>query len=762
MPTVPTLRNVSPEDAALDAWHLRQIDRVVAEGLAAGHMPGCVVCVGRQGRIVLRKAYGRRQVAPAPEAMTTRTVFDLASLTKPIATATSIMRLVEDGKLRLDDPAGRHLPEFTGGGKERITVAQLLTHQSGLTPDNPLRDYDRGPEEAWRRICALKLRAEPGKRFLYSDVGYIVLAELVRRVSGMGLDEFARRRIFEPLGMSETGFLPPEALRPRAAPTDQRDGRWIRGEVHDPRAWRLGGVAGHAGLFSTACDLAVFASMMLGRGAWGDVRVLGERTFEEMTRPREVAGGGLRALGWDVRSGYSSHRGEAFTPRAFGHGGFTGTALWIDPDADLFVIFLSNRLHPDGKGEVNTLAGRIGTIAAAAGRLRAIEDARPPVAPPDAHRGRVLTGLDVLQRDGFRQLAGRRVGLITNHTGLNRAGVSNVQLLAGAPGVTLVKLFSPEHGLEGTLDQDVVADARQAATDLPVLSLYGKTRRPTKQMLAGLDTLVFDLQDVGTRFYTYPATMAYAMEAAAECGLRFVVLDRPNPINGADVAGCVLEDGRESFVGFHTLPVRHGMTIGELARLYAADRKLALDLHVVPMAGWRRGMLLDATGLRWVDPSPNMRSLTEALLYPGIGLLETTNLSVGRGTATPFELIGAPWIDEARLAEELTASKLPGIRFEPVRFTPTASKFAGEPCGGVRMHITSRRALRPVRTGLEIALTLRRLYGRQWQMDAMDRLLLNGPALKGLLAGRTVPEIEWAWQDRLEEFLQRRSRVLLY
>jgi len=760
MPQPPKLQNARPADAGLDAWHLAQIDRVVDEAIAAGQMPGCVVVVGRRGKLVLQRAYGRRQVRPADEPMTPGTVFDLASLTKPLATATAVMLLVEDGKLRLSDRVSKHLPEFTGHDKERITVGQLLTHQGGLPADNRLSDYDDGAEKAWQRIAALRLRAEPGKRFVYSDVGFIVLAELVRRVSGQRLDAFCRERIFRPLGMRETGFLPGERLRRRAAPTERRAGQWIRGTVHDPRAHRLGGVAGHAGLFSTGRDVAAFASMMLGRGRLGDVRVLAEGTIETMTRPRRVAGGGLRALGWDVQSAYSSNRGEAMSARAYGHGGFTGTALWIDPELDLFVAFLSNRLHPDGRGQVNALAGRVCTIAAAALRLPKRPARRRRPARP---RGRpVLTGLDVLRRDGFRQLAGRRVGLITNHTGLARDGETNVRLLADAPNVTLVKLFAPEHGFAGALDQETIGHARHEATGLPVLSLYGATRRPTKAMLAGIDTLVFDIQDIGTRFYTYPSTMARAMDAAAAGGLRFVVLDRPNPINGTDVAGCVLDAGRESFVGFHPLPIRHGMTIGELARLYAADRKLPLDLHVVAMAGWRREMLHDATGLPWVKPSPNMPGLTAALLYPGVGLLETTNLSVGRGTDTPFEVLGAPWIDDQRLARELNASKLPGVRFSPMRFTPAASKFKGRQCRGVRIAITDRRTLRPVRIGLEIARLLRSLYARTWRTRDMDRLLINRRALEGLLDRKTVTEIEWAWQKRLAEFLQRRSRVLLY
>ncbi|NQT36982.1 MAG: DUF1343 domain-containing protein [Planctomycetes bacterium] len=743
----PRLPTVRPEDAGMSAARLSAIDRVVAQGLEAGEMPGCVVVVGRRGRLVWRKAYGHRQVEPEPVAMTVDTVFDMASLTKPIATAASIMLLVEAETLQLDDPVAKHIAEFAAGGKEGITVLQLLTHQSGLIPDNSLADYNEGVEKAWEHLYALKPHVTPGTKFVYSDVGYLVLGELVRRLSGDDVHKFSGQRIFAPLGMTETGFLPGQSLRRRAAPTEQRNGRWMRGEVHDPRAYRLGGIAGHAGLFATTDDLAVYAQMMLGRGQYAGVRILGEKTVAAMTRAYPVSSG-RRGLGWDIKTGYSSNRGQSFSPQAFGHGGFTGTSLWIDPQREMFVIFLSNRLHPDGKGSVNRIAGRIGTIAA-----DAVTDGYRPV---------VRTGIDVLRREDFRRLRGRRVGLITNHTGIDATGASTARLLHEAAEVKLVALFSPEHGLHGTLDTARIADGRDRATGLPVYSLYGASRRPKAETLSGIDTLVFDIQDIGTRFYTYISTMGYAMQAAAEAKIRFVVLDRPNPINGTDVAGPLLDEGRESFVGFHRLPVRHGMTIGELARMFREELQLDLDLQVVPVEGWRRDMFFDATGLKWVNPSPNMRSLTEALLYPGVGLLETTNVSVGRGTDTPFEVIGAPWIDGIRTAGALNGCGLPGVRFVPIDFTPGASKFAGERCGGVNIIITDRAAFRPLRTGLEIAHRLQTLYPDAWTVDAYDRLLANRRVLELLKSGESAARIETAYRTDLEAFARRRARYLLY
>lgn len=757
--TPPKLPLAQPETVGMSTARLAAIDPIVARGLERGEMAGAVVLVGHRGRVVYLKAFGHRQVEPEQVPMTPDTVFDLASITKPVATATSIMKLVETDKLRLCDPVAKHIPEFAQNGKDKITAHQLLTHQSGLTPDNSLRDYDDEPAKSMERIYALDLVAEPGERFIYSDVGFIVLAEIVVRLSGMNVHDFTKKHFFGPLGMTDTGYLPGEELRGRAAATEQREGRWMCGEVHDPRAYRLGGIAGHAGLFSTAENLAVYAQMMVGGGQYHGVRVLEQSTVDTMTKTYKVPGG-QRCLGWDRRTGYSSNRGDLYSPRAFGHGGFTGTAMWIDPGLNLFVIFLSSRLHPDGKGSVNALAGRIGTVAAAAMCDRPDAESDEPVAASSSVD--VLTGIDVLEQEGFRRLEGRHVGLITNHTGVNRRGVSTVELLHKAENVDLKVLFSPEHGIQGVLDTRNIDDASDPRTGLKIYSLYGKTRKPTADSLEGIDTLVFDIQDIGARFYTYISTMGNAMQAAAEHNLRFVVLDRPNPIGGVHVAGPVLDDGSQSFVGFHTLPVRHGMTVGELATMFNHELRIGADLQVVKVVGWRRSDYFDRTGLPWINPSPNMRSVTEAVLYPGIGLLEYSNLSVGRGTDTPFEVIGAPWLDGTLLARELNRSGLAGVRFVPIRYTPDSSKFAGEQCGGVNIIVVDRERFRPVRTGLEIAHCLRHLYPEDWLAAKLERLLCSQETLSALLEGKPVDQLEGIYRSQLDEFRQRRSKFLLY
>jgi len=741
----------------MDPGRLSLIDFVVQQGLERDSMPGAVVLVGYQGKVVFLKAYGDRQVKPEEVAMTTDTVFDLASLTKPIATATSIMQLIEQGKVQLSDPVAKYIPEFAANGKQDITVYQLLTHQGGLIPDNSIKDYQDGPEKAMQRIYDLKLYYEPGTRFAYTDVGFILLGDIVKRVTGQSVHEYSQKHIFQPLGMTETGYLPAAELKKRAATTQQREGRWMQGEVHDPRAYKLDGVAGHAGLFSTAEDLAVFAQALLNQGRSGKTQFLKPETVDLMTRGYQVVDI-KRGLGWDVLSGYSSNRGDFFSDQAFGHGGFTGTSLWIDPAQDLFVIFLSNRVHPDGKGSVNSLAGRIGTIAAASIKNPSIGGVRvPSKASLD-----VLTGIDVLKKEQFKSLKGMRVGLITNHTGLTREGESTVQVLNDAPQVQLKTLFSPEHGFAGKLDVSKIGDSTDQKTGLKIFSLYGKTRTPTPESLQDLDVLVFDIQDVGARFYTYISTMGNAMRAAKQQGIRFVVLDRPNPINGIDFSGPVLDDGSQSFVGYHHIPVRHGMTAGELAQMFNTEMKIGADLQVIRMQNWKREMYYDETGLTWVNPSPNMRSLNEAVLYPGIGLLETTNLSVGRGTDTPFEWIGAPWLDGMQLAEALNRSGLQGVRFVPVQFTPVSSKFANELCGGVNFIVTDRRQFQSVKTGLEIACQLRKLFPEQWETKSYNRLLGNQSVFDAIVAGKSVMQIQALYQQDLAEFGFRRAKYLLY
>jgi len=373
-----------------------------------------------------------------------------------------------------------------------------------------------------------------------------------------------------------------------------------------------------------------------------------------------------------------------------------------------------------------------------------------------------LTGIDVLAQNGFAALRGSRVGLVTNHTGLTRTGQTTIDALFSAPGVTLSALFGPEHGIRGNFDQPAVADSVDAQTRLPVYSLYGARTQPIAEQLDGIDTLVFDIQDIGCRFYTYLSTLGHTLEAAHTHEKRVVVLDRPNPITGTQTEGPIADPDKLAFVAYHPVPIRHGLTFGEMARLLHAEKHLTCPLEVIACEGWKRGEWYDASGLLWTNPSPNMRRLSAAALYPGVGLLEMTNVSVGRGTNTPFEVFGAPYLDARMFAAALNAERLPGVRFVPVEFTPTASVFAGETCGGVQILLLDREALDSVRVGLTLALTLRRLYREAWQPEKLMTLLVNQMTYNAVLAGQSYPDIAAGWAEDLQEFEARAQGWRLY
>jgi uncharacterized protein YbbC (DUF1343 family)/CubicO group peptidase (beta-lactamase class C family) len=731
-----------PPPAAFDAAKLLEIDEAIDSAIAQKRIPGGVLWIERDGE-AYHRAYGRRAVEPVRERMSEDTIFDVASITKVVATAPSVWLLIDRGKIALDEPAKTYLPELADGA---ITVRHLMTHTSGLPPSLDLHENWSGYDEGVRRALAETPRNRPGEIFRYSDINYILLGEIVRRVAGSGLEEFASRNIFEPLEMTDTRFWP-NATR-RIAPTERmRDDPLspsplvLRAVVHDPTARRMGGVAGHAGLFTTAADLAKFARAIL-RGDFFP------RAMTEVATPANVAV--KRAAGFDIDSNYSRPRGQHFPiGTSFGHTGWTGGFLWIDPGSKSFFVFLSNRVHPDGQGSVTALQKQLGTLVA--------ESLRGVTWAPQHPRAGVVTslsstsnGIDVLEATNYQALRGMRIGLITNQSGVDRIGNPTIDVLRSAPGVTLAALFSPEHGIRGEADANV-ADDLDRVSGLPVYSLYGERRKPAPEQLANLDALVFDIQDVGARFYTYYATMGLAMEAAAEAKIKFIVLDRVNPIGGALVAGPLLE-GETAFTAWHSLPVQHGMTVGELAKMFREERAIDVDLQVIQLRDWKREQWQDEAGLPWVNPSPNMRSLHAAALYPGIGLLEHA-ISVGRGTDTPFEILGAPYIDGSRLAAALHG--VPGLVFTPVRFTPTTSVFAGQECGGVRITITDRKLLRAVDTGLAIAAVLTRLYPAQFDLEKVQPLLRHPPTLDAIRRGEKP-----AWN--LDAFLARRAKYLLY
>ncbi len=757
------------------------LDALLRDAVEKGNAPGAVLLVGHNGAVVYRKAYGSRALEPSKEPMTPDTVFDIASLTKVLATTTSVMRMVQLGQVKLNDPVAKYIPEFAQNGKNEVTVRQLLTHYSGLRPDLDLKPYWRGTDEAYARANAEKLVNPPGAVFLYSDINFIVLGELVQRVSGMPLNQYAQTYIFGPLGMTMTTFNPPDTWTPRIAPTehDERTGAMLRGVVHDPTARAMGGVAGHAGVFSTADDLAKFAQALLNGGA----PILSPWIVEKMATPQQPPNlTNVRGLGWDIDSPFSSNRGDLLPVGSFGHTGFTGTSLWIDPTTDTYVILLTNAVHVK-YGNVIALRTEVATAAAAALQLTPSEEQKMRVARITGYNeaavasrrvvvrnGQVLNGIDVLEQNNFDvlQIPGKatpRIGLVTNQTGVDSHGRRTIDVLAHASGVKLAAIFSPEHGALGTADSADIGNTKDGATGITIYSVYGDTdakRRPPPDVLRNLDVLVYDIQDAGARFYTYETTLGYFLEAAAKTGKPIIVLDRPNPLNGAYVQGPLSDAGQESFVNYYSVPVRHGMTVGELAKLYNTEKRINANLTVVPMKGWMRGDWFDSTGQVWVNPSPNLRGLAETALYPGVALIEGTNLSVGRGTDTPFELVGAPWIEARELANYLNARYIAGVRFMPTNFTPASGMYARQSCSGIRIILTDRESLDAPELGIELAAALHKLSPLGFDMERMNQLLANKAVFAAIQAGEDPRRIADDWRDALDQFMQLRTKYLLY
>jgi uncharacterized protein YbbC (DUF1343 family)/CubicO group peptidase (beta-lactamase class C family) len=765
------IMQVSPVSAAhITHEGLKPIAKVVRKEIRAGRIPGAVVLIGDKKKVLYLKAYGYRAIKPEKMPMTVNTIFDLASLTKVIATTTAVMQLVEKGKLALDDPVSRYWPEFNSNGKKDITIRELLTHYSGLKPDLELDSDWLGYKTALLKICSETPTCQPGTRFVYSDINFEILGEIVRRVSGKPLDVYCSEHIFRPLGMKNTFFRPPKSLSKRIAPTQYehgRSGKLLWGEVHDPTARRMGGVAGHAGLFSTASDLSLFAKMLLRGGSIRGIHILDTSSVEMMTLP-QADRIPPRGLGWSLDAPLSANRDALFPAGSFGHKGYTGTFIWIDPVSGTYIIVLTNRVHPYGKGDAEPLREHILNVVSKA--LGPLSESRILARRPSLkryyglmknHGGRVQSGIDVLEAENFALLAGLHIGLITNHSGLDSAGRRDMDLLRRAPHLQLVALFSPEHGISGDLDEKI-SSATDPSLGLPLYSLYGDTLRPTARMLDGIDALVFDVQDIGARFYTYITTMAYAMEAAARKGIAFYVLDRPNPLTGLSVQGPPMDKDLKCFTGYFPLPVRHGMTVGELARMFNGENSIGADLHVIRMKGYRRDYWYDETGLAWVNPSPNIHSITEAVLYPGVAMAEGSNVSVGRGTGTPFELLGAPWVSARQFASYLDHRSIKGVRLVQADFTPHSDIFKNRKCHGVRIILEDRNSLNTALLGIEIVSALYRLYPEDFNPDQTLHMIGSRKAVQSIKDGLDPKIIVRQWQKDLDRFKKMRSKYLLY
>jgi SSS family transporter len=875
------------QSAQVKAPDFSAVSTLLNDAVAMHRPPGAVVVIGHGGRVVFEQAYGDRKLAgepgldgqPSPaEPMTEDTIFDMASLSKCLSTATAVMQLYEQGKVQFDDPVEKYLPEFNAGHdpeRTKVTVRMLLTHTSGEGPDVNLKDPWglSAPDfmEGVHRALTTPLMSPPGAVFRYSDINFILLGYMVQVLSGEPLDVYAQEHIFKPLGMTETRYLPlakacgphrvvgaaiawaptpkgrelfacpkgewSTSLLVRIAPEAHDDeakadpgtnpdyDRLLRGTVHDPTTRRMGGVAGHAGVFSTAHDISLFAQALLDRlaGRPSDFP-LKQSTLEMMAAPQQpghaagqvaaanaaeraaisagakgaaaglaphypaVQGQDLRGFGWDIDTAFSKPRGVVFPIGSFGHTGFTGTSLWMDPGSDTYVILLANAIHPRGNPPISNLRGEVATAAA-----RALELYGPSSESSGAERtSTTLTGVDVLEEKHFAPLVeglGRvdhplALGVLTNQTGLDRAGRRTVDILAtdlpkAVPGTKLVAIFSPEHGIFGTQDSTHMGAEVDLATGLHVTSLYGPTeadKRPSHEALKDLDAVVIDLQDAGVRFFTYDTVMGYFLEAAAKEKIEFhhdlkiVVLDRPDLIGGEQVQGPISDEnlttGVASYIDYMPLPVRTGMTIGELARYVAGVKHLDVDLTVVPMEHWSRAQYFDETGLPWTNPSPSLRTMTAAVPYPGLGFMDYSPVSVGRGTDTPFELFGAAWMNAADVTAALNARHIPGVRFSAsttsVAENANHYPFHGQTIDAVRISVTDRRALNSPEMGVEILSVLHRMYPKQFQVEKTLRLVGSRSTLEAIERGDDPRAIAAGWNVKLAEYLDARKAFLLY
>ena len=874
------------------------ISQLLTTAVATHRPPGAVVLIGHNNKVVFEQAYGVRKLAgepgldgqPAPaEPMTEDTIFDMASLSKVLSTSTAIMQLYEAGKITsFDDPVEKYLPAFNeqhDPTRAKVTLRMLLTHTSGEAPDVDLKTPWglATPDKAEGIHLALTtpLKSAPGDHFEYSDINFILLGDIVETLSGDPLDVYAQNHIFKPLGMTDTRYLPiakacgphkvigaaiawapaphfPErfacppadwstSLLPRIAPTTHDDegnattnphfDLLTRGTVHDPTTRRMGGVAGHAGVFSTAHDVSLFASALLEKLLHNTGPFpLKQSTLQLMTSPQPpttlgaphldsemwastelstanaaqqsaitagdkpaapglaphypaIKGHDIHGLGWDIDTAFSKPRGLLFPIGSFGHTGFTGTSLWMDPNSDTYVILLANAIHPRGNPPLSNLRGQIATATAQALHLYHQAALKGTGFSPSvdaqseagalAPEGPTLTGIDVLESTHFAALANlHHIALLTNQTGIDSQGHRTIDILHTALTTNnqqLTTLFSPEHGIFGREDTEHFAAETDPKTHLHVTSLFGSTdadKRPTHAQLKDLDAVVIDLQDAGVRFWTYEAATAYFLEAASReqtefhHNLEIILLDRPNPLGGLQVQGPVSDPDLASYIDYMPLPVRHGLTLGELCRYIVATKHLATHLTVIPMQHWHRSYYFADTGLPWISPSPNLRSLTAATLYPALGFLDYTNVSVGRGTNTPFELFAAAWLNASDVAAALTSRHIPGVTFAPtttyVADDVNDYPFHGQDIPAIHIAVTDRNALDSPELGIEIISVLHRLYPTQFKLDRTLRLLGSRSTLEALQRGDDPHSISTSWTTALDQFKSSTAPFLLY
>ncbi len=697
--------------------------------VALSKAPGAVACVGKAGGgKLLSAAEGMRQITPVSEAATEDTLYDLASLTKQVATTTSVMLLQEDGKLSLDQKVSDFLPI---PGLERYTLRQCITHTAGLAPFKPWQTEVHSPEDIVQRIAALPMSSPPGTRRVYSDLGFILLAQVVGQAAREPVDAFIARRVFKPLGMKRTLFNPGAELRKDCAATENCPWRKrvLKGEVHDERAFAMGGVAGHAGLFSTAPDLGLFCDALLSG------RILKSATLDEMLRFGHVPSYPGQGIGWWLDPWTSGSNGYLPSRRAFGHTGFTGTSMWLDRDTGLYGVLLSNTVHPKREPRDNTSLRRT--------FYDGIMFSQYPKST-NAHGG-----IDYLYRVDYAPVREKRAAILTNQAATDMLGRPDLEVFDLEPGVTFKTVYTPEHGLRGQAEAGKsVASEKSAATT--VISLYGKQKRPTKDELKGVQLFVIDLPDVGSRYYTYMATMKECLTACAESGVPVLVLDRPNPLGGTVLEGPVAKVF-ESAVCSAPIPARHGMTLGEIAQFFQRTvfEKSKLKLDIQNAENWRRELMHPACALPWTPPSPNLPSFESALAYAGICLFEGVNLNEGRGTETPFLIFGAPWTDNKALADAVDPALSAGFKLitrvyipKPIPGKSENPEYNGKICKGILLEVADPNAARPFSLAVGLLAELVKRHKDQLQWKPNFDTLAGGPWLREQLqAGRAAADI---------------------
>jgi uncharacterized protein YbbC (DUF1343 family) len=721
-----------------------QLSIALMQAVRVSKGPGAVALVGTRDGIAFHEANGFARTIGGRRQATRDTIYDLASLTKVVATTTAALKLYESGVIDLDQPANEWvpIPAFA-----RFTVRQLLNHTSGLTAGKPLYKEHKSIDSMLQAYAAMPLVNDPGTRYRYSDAGYKILGKIVELAARDSLDAFCRRAIFDPLGMKDTFFRPPKELWPRIAATEQCAwrGRVVQGEVHDENAYAAGGVAGHAGLFSTAEDLGRFV-----RGLFEE-RILSEATFRAMTQRGQAPFWPWQGLGWQLDPWSSEVHGYLPARTAFGHTGWTGTCMWADRESGVYAILLGNTCHPSRTRRDNGEFRRTFFSAVADNVL--------------PNQTNCQTGLDRVVRERFEGLSGKRVALLTNHAATDSLGRHILDVLKLEPNVKLTLLYSPEHGFQGQAEAgEKVASERGR---VPVISLYGDRKAPSAEELAKVDVFVVDLQDVGARYYTYAATMKACIGACAAVGKDVIVLDRPNPVGGAVLEGPIANDG-DSLVRYARVPIRHGMTMGELAIFFKQTefRSSQFSLLVKSLENWSPARLYDECQLPWTPPSPNLPTAETALMYVGTCLFEGTNLNEGRGTDTPFLVFGAPWLNAAAVIGAIGQADRAGVELEPALYTPRSMpgkaanpRFQDQTCQGIRIRIADPRAARPFHLTVALLRAIRKQHPDTFEwIEFFDTLAGTDGLRLSIERGAPTAQIVRGYDAALTAFDQLRPK----